>query len=140
MSGATNTFYHLPDSNDISGCYRVSALDKAKNESALSTEVCVENCPVYELPNTFTPNSDGKNELFVPLKNYFIHTIEMRIFNEWGNLIYTTNDPKINWNGKDMAGKDVGDGSYYYHCTLQVKTSDGISKFKDLKGFINVLR
>lgn len=140
VSGATNTFYHLPDSNDISGCYRVSALDKAKNESALSTEVCVENCPVYELPNTFTPNNDGKNERFVPLKNYFIHGIEFKIFNEWGNLIYTTNDPKINWNGKDMAGKDVGDGSYYYHCTLQVKTSDGISKFKDLKGFINVLR
>ncbi len=140
VNGNSNTFYHLPDSNDISGCYKVSALDRAGNESQPSPEVCIENCPVYELPNTFTPNNDGKNERFVPLKNYFIHGIDFKIFNEWGNLIFTSTDPEIQWTGKDNSGKDVADGSYYYHCTLFVKTSDGIQKFKNLKGFINVLR
>ena len=55
---------------------------------------------------------------FCPFKNYFIHGIDFKIFNEWGNLIFTSTDPEIQWTGKDNSGKDVADGSYYYHCTL----------------------
>ncbi|HQV01636.1 MAG TPA: gliding motility-associated C-terminal domain-containing protein, partial [Bacteroidia bacterium] len=48
----------------IAGCYQVTAFDSLGNESALSNKVCVDNCPVYELPNIFSPNDDGKNDTF----------------------------------------------------------------------------
>ena len=140
LPGTVNTFEHLPDSNDISGCYIVTAVDKAGNESAKTGEVCVSNCPVYELPNTFTPNGDGDNEVFKPMKNYFIHSIDMKIFNEWGVRVFTTTLPQILWNGKDEQGKNLADGSYYYHCTVYVKSSEGLGRYKELKGYINILR
>jgi gliding motility-associated-like protein len=140
LPGTVNTFEHLPDTNDISGCYIVTAVDKVGNESAKTVEVCVSNCPVYELPNTFTPNGDGENEVFRPMKNYFIHSIDMKIFNEWGGRVFSTTLPQIMWNGKDEQGKDLADGSYYYHCTVYVKSSEGLGKYKELKGYINILR
>ncbi|HCW06498.1 MAG TPA: hypothetical protein DGG95_03925, partial [Cytophagales bacterium] len=45
-------------------CYKISAVNAAGKESDLSDSFCFENCPYYELPNVFTPNGDGCNDLF----------------------------------------------------------------------------
>ncbi|MBK8699491.1 MAG: gliding motility-associated C-terminal domain-containing protein [Saprospiraceae bacterium] len=133
-------FDHLPDSNDISGCYFVTALDKVGNESDPSNTVCVENCPVYELPNTFTPNGDGDNEFFKPLNNYFIHSVDFIVYNEWGNKVFQTMNPALNWNGKNIKGNELPAGSYYYTCSVFVPGTGGLKKEKVLKGFINIIR
>ena len=57
----TYTQHNLPS---FAMCYKVSAVDRAGNESALSDEFCFDNCPYYELPNVFTPNGDGCNDKF----------------------------------------------------------------------------
>ncbi|MBK7009273.1 MAG: gliding motility-associated C-terminal domain-containing protein [Saprospiraceae bacterium] len=64
----------------------------------------------------------------------------MKIFNEWGVRVFTTTLPQILWNGKDEQGKNLADGSYYYHCTVYVKSSEGLGRYKELKGYINILR
>ncbi len=109
------SFEHKPGET-IAGCYTVIAVDQIGNQSDPSEEACVKNCPVFELPNAFTPNSDGQNDFFIPYSSRFIETIQFKVFNRWGQLIYTTTDPQINWNGKNMNGKDVSDGVYYYTC------------------------
>jgi hypothetical protein len=50
--------------SSFAGCYRITAVDRAGNESDPSDEVCFDNCPYYELPNVFTPNGDNCNDLF----------------------------------------------------------------------------
>ncbi len=126
--------------NIVSGCYKISALDEVGNESMLSSAICAESCAIYELPNTFTPNADGSNDLFVPRKNLFIESVNFTVYNRWGNLIFETNDPELNWNGNALNGNPVDDASYYYVCEL-LQTVDGELVVVDLlEGYIEVLR
>jgi hypothetical protein len=60
----TGTEFEHKNLPSFAGCYKISAVDFAGNESELSDAVCFDNCPYYELPNVFTPNGDGCNELF----------------------------------------------------------------------------
>jgi gliding motility-associated-like protein len=133
-------YKHQPDSNSIAGCYTISAVDNKNNESQPSNEVCIDNCPVYILPNTFTPNNDGSNESFVPIKNFFIESVDFKIFNEWGNKIFETSNPQLNWNGKTKSGENVADGTYYYTCIYYSKKAEGITKSPLIKGYINIIR
>jgi len=62
--------------------------------------VDIEECPLpyIWIPNTFTPNGDQDNDVWFPvLKN--ISSINVKIFNRWGELIFETSDLSDNWNG-----------------------------------------
>ena len=118
----------------------MSAYDENRNESELSNIVCIDNCPAYELPNTFTPNNDGANELFVPRINRFIDRIDMSIYNEWGNKVYETTDPMINWDGTNN-GNELAEGTYYYTCRVFERRVSGILESTDIfKGYIHLIR
>ena len=115
---AEETAYeHKPDLG-IAGCYAITAIDSSRNESVFSNIVCVDNCPSYALPNTFTPNGDGTNELFKPFPYRFIDRIEFKVFNRWGGLVFETSNPDINWDGRNLSGKALKDGVYYYVCRV----------------------
>ena len=140
---ATDTTYTHDNLSSIAGCYAVVAVDSFNNESLLSNIVCVDNCSDYNLPNTFTPNGDGFNDLFTPILPYrFIDHVDMKIFDRWGNLVFTTTDPMLNWDGKDSKlGKDLSEGVYYYVCTVYEITVGGVVPFKEpKKGYIHLYR
>lgn len=131
------------DMGSIAGCYYVTALDSVQynNESEPSNVVCVDNCPIYFLPNVFTPNGDGINDVFIPILPYkFIDSIEFVIYNRWGNEVFRTSDPMINWTGIDLeTGKEVVDGVYFYACRVYSIRLSGVSETK-LKGSISLYR
>jgi gliding motility-associated-like protein len=125
----------------IAGCYRVTAFDQNVNESAPSNTICVDNCPSYRLPNTFTPNGDGKNDLFVPYPFCFIDRVDFQVFNRWGQLVFSTSDPALNWNGTNTSGDQLEDGVYYYVCRVFEQRVGGTTESKDLlKGYIELIR
>ncbi len=130
------TFEHKPGEK-IAGCYTLVAVDENNNESTSSSVVCVNNCPVYELPNAFTPNGDGKNDIFKPLRARFIESVDFKVFNRWGQLIFTTTDPQLNWNGTNLSGKEISDGVYYYTC--QAFESQSLPPIV-LSGYIELIR
>jgi gliding motility-associated-like protein len=133
-------YSHIPV-RGISGCYAVSAFDMNGNESELSNIVCVDNCPEYKLPNTFTPNGDGANELFVPIINRFIETVDFQVYNEWGNLVFESKDPLIQWDGTSENGKTLPDGTYYYTCrVIEQRVTGNVEGNILLKGHINIIR
>ncbi|MBK9590277.1 MAG: gliding motility-associated C-terminal domain-containing protein [Crocinitomicaceae bacterium] len=79
--------------------------------------VCIDNCEgYYELPNIFTPDGDLVNDLYHPLLPIkFVDSVEFKVYNRWGELVFETSDPYLNWNGTDMeSGKKLNDGVYFY--------------------------
>lgn len=123
------------------GCYAVTSIDTSGNESRITGEVCIDNCPLYILPNTFTPNGNGQNDLFVPRQKRFIDHVEFAVFNRWGELVFETTDPEINWNGNNLKGQPLVEGTYFYSCIVYESHYTGpIRQEQILKGFIDIIR
>ncbi|MFM2286142.1 MAG: hypothetical protein RLZZ543_1639 [Bacteroidota bacterium] len=133
--GVLSQFVHLPG-NSIAGCYAVAAVDSFMNESELM-RTCVDNCPKYDLPNTFSPNGDGFNDVFHPFPYAYIASVDIHIYNRWGTELYSTNDPNINWNGSDTNGLKVTDGVYFYAGeVVEIRLDGNISR--SVKGTIQL--
>lgn len=138
------SFTHLMG-EDLAACYAVSAFDSSLNESRYSNVVCVDNCPYYDLPNVFTPNGDGKNDLFIPLTppaviDNYIEKIDLKVYSRWGNLVYETENPKIEWDGKaKQSNKLLSTGVYYYVCEVYEKRITGV-EHRTLTGFIHLFQ
>jgi gliding motility-associated-like protein len=65
------------------------------------------------LPNVFTPNGDGINDVFRITKKTYIKLQEFRIFDRWGKEVFNANDINDGWNGT-AEGKKCDIGTYYY--------------------------
>lgn len=140
VSAGEITYEHQPDLG-IAGCYTVSAFDANRNESPQSNIVCVDNCPSYTLPNTFTPNGDGTNDIFKPFPYRFIDRVEFKVFNRWGALVFETTNPDLDWNGQNLDGQDLKDGVYFYVCRVFESRVTGVVEQADLlEGSINLIR
>ena len=134
------SFSHEQEDN-LAGCYYLVSYDFNGNESTPSAALCVDNCPNYRLPNTFTPNGDGQNDLFRPYPFCFVESIDLQIFNQWGVLVFSTNDPQINWDGTQKNGQPLPDATYYYTCTVFEKRLGASGVQTDqFTGFIELIR
>lgn len=86
---------------------------------------------ILEIPNIFTPNGDGINDYFVPVKSEGIASMKTVIVNRWGNVVFETDDLLINWNGQN-----VNDGTYFWIIEY-IDLNEGENK---IHGFVNVLK
>ncbi len=150
---ANDTTYYLHKNiNTVVGCYYVTAIDLVGNISEISNVVCVgyEECPVYKLPNVFTPNGDDWNQLFVPIGTTTsgeptnpkanVSRVDMTIFNRWGKTMYTTTDPEIKWDGKNQNNNaECPNGVYYYVCDVYIITLKGEVKI-NMTGSVTIIR
>jgi gliding motility-associated-like protein len=123
----------------IEKCYAVTAIDSFYNESEL-LPFCVYNlCGIYELPNVFTPNADGINDIYLSWNlNNYVKQVNMKIYNRYGKQLFTTEDPDIKWDGRNQDnGKLVSSGVYYYICDVHEPRITG-TVLRTLTGFIHV--
>ncbi|MBL4706632.1 MAG: gliding motility-associated C-terminal domain-containing protein, partial [Flavobacteriales bacterium] len=143
VNSATDTTFSFSNDGSIAGCYYVTATDSIQygNESDSSNVVCIDNCPIYFLPNVFTPNGDGDNDFFTPILPYkYIRDIDIQIFNRWGQVVFTSSDPMIRWDGKSMeSGADVPEGVYYFVCIVNSIRLSGIEPI-ELTGVFHLFR
>jgi gliding motility-associated-like protein len=93
------------------------------------------------MPNVITPNGDNDNDLFTPILPYrYIKSIDINIYNRWGQVMFHTTNPMINWDGKDQNSHgDCPDGVYYYICTVNEIRVTGVQPIT-LKGFVQLIR
>ena len=99
---------------DINGC-------KATDDIFVHID---ENCGTIYGPNVFSPNDDGINDVFF-LQGNCIKSLEIRIFNRWGNMLYESFDPDFSWDGMNK-GEKVANGVYFY--VYKVTFEDGTTK------------
>jgi gliding motility-associated-like protein len=134
--------YMLYQPKSIIGCFTVSTIDSSGNESDKSKSVCfdTDKCGSYRLPNVFTPDGDGINDLFRPFSYDFVESINMHIYNRWGMLVFKTVNPDVLWDGKNQFTKqDCTDGVYFYTCDVQEYTLQGI-RTRHLNGSVTIFR
>lgn len=91
------------------------------------------------VPNSFSPNGDGINDVFQVVGNAIdIEVFEISIFDRWGQQVFYANDPKAAWLGEFNDGDYyVGSSSYQYR--LRVKSVFDVES-KELTGSIQVIR
>jgi gliding motility-associated-like protein len=74
----------------------------AYNHGGCPAKVCksihVELIPAIDVPNAFSPNGDGFNDILF-VKGQDIKNLNFKVFNRWGELVFETNDISIGWNG-----------------------------------------
>lgn len=143
IQSSSDTAFTVNRNNSIAGCYYVTTKDSVlyNNESGPSEIVCIDNCdPIYQLPNVFTPNGDNANQLYTALIPYkFIDHVEFRVHNRWGDEVFYTEEPMINWNGFDAKeNQPLTEGVYFYTCKVYTIRLSGLESF-DLSGFIHLI-
>lgn len=85
----------------VNGCTRNASLSVS------------EQCPVnIFIPNSFSPNDDGRNEIFFPIVRNAL-SYELKIFNRWGTLLFISDNPATGWDGT-FRGKKLPFGNYFY--------------------------
>ncbi|MFI5205059.1 MAG: gliding motility-associated C-terminal domain-containing protein, partial [Flavobacteriales bacterium] len=115
--------------NPENGNYIVVVTDQCGNMGADTATVIVKPCELT-IPNVFSPNGDGSNDVFF-IKNLESHPGSiLTIFNRWGQVLYESKDYKNDWKAPGIA-----DGVYYYTVTL----TDGYEP-ADYHGFFHLLR
>lgn len=93
----------------------------------------------FYIPNSFSPNNDGINDVFLPVTNAIDpEYYHLMVFNRWGDKVFDTTDPNDAWEG------DYKDGSYYlpdgiYMYRLEIKSVHE-EDYRDLEGTIMIFR
>lgn len=64
------------------------------------------------IPNAFTPNNDGINDMFQLIKGEIVNIYSVKIYNRWGEIVYE--QAELNWDGKNRDEKLCGFGVYAY--------------------------
>lgn len=144
LTNPSDTTYRHEGLTSTMGCYYMVVFDDKGNHSLPSDTVCIDldACPIYELPNAFTPNGDGINDVFVPIhvSKAAVDHVKMHIFNRWGRTVFDTTDPYINWDGKASGTKlECPSGTYFYVCEVTIKTPEG-PVTQRLQGVIMIVR
>ena len=108
--------------NNITGCYD-------------SVEFNIEVQGLPETTNVFSPNSDNINDEFT-FNEYAMESVDVQIFNRWGQMVYTWVGENKSWNGKGIDGSNLPEGVYFY-----MFKGDGVDgHYYEEKGSITLLR
>jgi gliding motility-associated-like protein len=122
------------------GTYRVLLTAYSENGciDTITKFVNVEDVYFFWIPNSFTPDKNGTNEVFQPVGYAFDPSYySMEIFDRWGKLLFQTNDYYEGWNGKfNNSGDLLQSGDYIYI----IKVKDMIHKLHRYYGNVTIIR
>ena len=155
LSGTPFTYFwasNLPETIECLGCptitvrpffdatYSVLVTDEFGCEDMDSLQIKVDKNRNVFIPNVFSPNSDGFNDVFYLYSKGIIDIKYFRIFDRWGNLVFEkeagkTNDPTFSWDGK-FKGKTLNPSVFVYVAELEFL--DGLSFV--YKGDVQLIR
>jgi gliding motility-associated-like protein len=120
------------------GTYTITLLTSnqfACTDTAHQT-IVIEPDFVFYIPSAFSPNGDGINDTFSG-KGIFISQYEMNIFDRWGNLIFSSNDINISWDGKVNHTNETAKPDVYVY---SIKVTDFKSRKHDYRGIVTLVR
>lgn len=108
------------------GVYKVTTQNIHGCERTDSITVTALCGPILYIPEAFSPNGDGKNDLFKVFGRY-IEQVDIMIYNRWGTLVFHSNKLENGWNG-DAKGQPVNAG--VFRCKVVYRGINGTNKEK----------
>jgi gliding motility-associated-like protein len=116
------------------GAYLLTVTDANGCQASISSRLTQPD--ILEMPNGFSPNGDKDNE------NFVVHGIDaypdntIQIFNRWGNLVYEVDGYNNEWNGDNMNGEPLPDGTYFVVLIVRINGED----LDPLTGYVDLRR
>jgi gliding motility-associated-like protein len=109
---------------DKSGTFVLSVTDENGCQGSDTIKVVQKDCMygIY-IPSAFTPNNDGKNDLFRAKIFGDVISYQMVLYNRFGQIVFSTRDRFSGWDGS-LAGVPPNSGSYIYQVSYQLKGSE----------------
>jgi gliding motility-associated-like protein len=148
--GATSYFYYFDNRKFTSteanfthqytqsgGDYPIQVVtnDYGCSDTAIRS-VFVEPFAIY-IPNTFIPDGNELNDVFIPKTHYEFDGWVFQIYNKWGELLFETEHHNQGWDGTYQS-KPCQDGTYIY--ALKFNPCDTPYATQQLTGFVNLIR
>ena len=121
--------------------YSVTVFDQNGCSSEASIQIRVSEASLAYVPNVFSPNNDGVNDLFfVNSSSVVVQVLRFSVFDRWGNLVFDRanippNDPSFGWDGT-FDNQTAASGTYAYAAELEL--SDGTTILE--KGELQLVR
>jgi gliding motility-associated-like protein len=143
------TFYSWSPTSSLNDSYLPSPIATPKDPTTyvvtganefgcMSTDTSIVNIDYRDgtmIPNAFSPNGDGLNDVFKIQNIHFRKLLAFQVFDRWGNKIFETTDPNVGWDG-NYKGKPVTMDVYYYYIKLGYE-DETVETFK---GDVTLLR
>ena len=141
---STNVFYDEDfsfsysdyDLGDYSICLSVET-DNGCIDS-ICKSITIKDDFIFYIPNSFTPDADGRNDDFGPIINGANQNYDFSIFNRWGEMLFSKDDNNLRWDGKHFkTGNILPNGVYVW----KVEVFDEINQEnKEFIGNVTLLR
>lgn len=112
----------------------LQAINSVGCSDTFCRKVSADVYPLADVPNAFTPNGDGENDILY-VRGSGIELLNFRIYNRWGELVFETDDQETGWDG---SYKDKEQPVEAYAYVLNVTFIDGTTFSK--KGNVSLLR
>jgi gliding motility-associated-like protein len=118
------------------GTYWLTVTDANGCEGTESITVFAKQCRAgFYIPTAFTPNGDGRNDLFRPLLYGNVKKYRFAVYNRWGAMVFETSEPQQAWDGS-IAGAVQPTGVFVWICAYQLEGDEA----KVEKGTVALLR
>jgi gliding motility-associated-like protein len=130
INNPSNTYTELGDYSVL-----LTVTDMQGCTDTASINIHVEGESVLVIPNIFSPNGDGNNDIF-NLHGTNITEVSGVIMNRWGQVIFEWSAVEAGWDGRTVAGMEASEGTYYY--VVSAVGADG--KEYDFNGPIQLVR
>jgi gliding motility-associated-like protein len=101
------------------GLYRLEVTDSNQCAGADSIRLIQKQClEGFFIPNAFTPNGDGHNEIFRPMLLGTVDGFRFAVYNRWGEKVFETHTPGQGWDGR-LNGAPLPTGTFIWLCQYQ---------------------
>lgn len=120
---------------EMPGIYQVQLISKDIHENQEVDTITIEVTGNAPAAKEFTPNGDGVTDVFV-LQSKNIASMNAKIYDAAGLVVYKSEGTDTKWDGKDLQGKDAPEATYFY--VVQAQGVDG--KKYDVKGAVKLKR
>ena len=130
QDGTTESSYFI----DESGSYEVVISNDCSSPITINLEVTLLTDCMVSMPNAFTPDGDGVNDLFAPVSQLTIEIFQFKIYNRWGNLVFDETTTQ-GWDGT-ADGKAATSDVYVY--VIEYSTDNGEKEI--LSGDVTLIR